>query len=76
VFGVWGLGVLGLGYWAKPPLPNPQSPIPNPQSNNFKFKKNILFKKLNNKINLKTKINHLKIKKCPQLTQKSVQYHF
>jgi len=23
---------LGIGDWAQPPLPNPQSPIPNPQS--------------------------------------------
>jgi len=26
--GDWGLGI---GYWAQPPIPNPQSPIPNPQ---------------------------------------------
>jgi len=23
---------LGIGDWAQPPIPNPQSPIPNPQS--------------------------------------------
>jgi len=23
---------LGIGDWAKSPIPNPQSPIPNPQS--------------------------------------------
>jgi hypothetical protein len=30
--GFWGLGfgVLGLGFWPHPPIPNPQSPIPNP----------------------------------------------
>jgi len=22
---------LGIGQWAQPPIPNPQSPIPNPQ---------------------------------------------
>jgi hypothetical protein len=27
-----GFGLLVLGYWPKPPIPNPQSPIPNPQS--------------------------------------------
>ena len=27
--GDWGLGI---GDWAHPPIPNPQSPIPNPQS--------------------------------------------
>jgi len=26
----------GIGYWAHPPIPNPQSPIPNPQSPNKK----------------------------------------
>ena len=26
--GDWGLGI---GDWANPPIPNPQSPIPNPQ---------------------------------------------
>jgi len=26
------LGVLGMGLWPQPPIPNPQSPIPNPQS--------------------------------------------
>jgi len=32
--GDWGLGIgdLGIGDWAQPPIPNPQSPIPNPQS--------------------------------------------
>jgi hypothetical protein len=24
------VGVWGFGYWAQPPIPNPQSPIPNP----------------------------------------------
>jgi len=23
---------LGIGDWAQPPIPNPQSPIPNPQN--------------------------------------------
>jgi len=27
-----GVGGLGIGDWAQPPIPNPQSPIPNPQS--------------------------------------------
>jgi len=27
-----GVGGLGIGDWAKSPIPNPQSPIPNPQS--------------------------------------------
>ena len=27
-----GVGVVGLGVWPKPQIPNPQSPIPNPQS--------------------------------------------
>jgi len=27
-----GVGGLGIGDWAQPPTPNPQSPIPNPQS--------------------------------------------
>jgi len=27
-----GVGGLGMGDWAQPPIPNPQSPIPNPQS--------------------------------------------
>jgi len=26
-----GIGDLGIGDWAQPPIPNPQSPIPNPQ---------------------------------------------
>jgi len=30
----WGLGI---GDWAKSPIPNPQSPIPNPQKNIFKI---------------------------------------
>jgi hypothetical protein len=41
-----GFGVLGLGYWAKPQIPNPQSPIPNPHAflinynlNKINFKK-------------------------------------
>ena len=29
--GDWGWG-LGIGDWAKSPIPNHQSPIPNPQS--------------------------------------------
>jgi len=29
---VIGDGGLGIGDWANPPIPNPQSPIPNPQS--------------------------------------------
>jgi len=28
---VGGVGGWGLGDWAQPPIPNPQSPIPNPQ---------------------------------------------
>ena len=28
---IWGWG-LGIGDWANPQFPNPQSPIPNPQS--------------------------------------------
>jgi len=28
---------LGIGDWAQPPIPNPQSPIPNPQSPNDYF---------------------------------------
>jgi len=32
----WGVGIgvggWGIGDWAQPPIPNPQSPIPNPQS--------------------------------------------
>jgi len=27
-----GDGGWGIGDWAQPPIPNPQSPIPNPQS--------------------------------------------
>jgi len=27
-----GIGDWGIGDWAQPPIPNPQSPIPNPQS--------------------------------------------
>jgi len=27
-----GDGGVGIGDWAQPPIPNPQSPIPNPQS--------------------------------------------
>jgi len=26
-----GVGGWGIGDWAHPPIPNPQSPIPNPQ---------------------------------------------
>jgi len=30
-----GDGGLGIGDWAHPPIPNPQSPIPNPHSNDY-----------------------------------------
>jgi len=39
-----GDGELGIGDWAQPPIPNPQSPIPNPQSPIF-----IIIKKSKNK---------------------------
>jgi len=39
---------LGIGDWAQPPIPNPQSPIPNPQLDQM-----ILFNKKNKNINLK-----------------------
>jgi hypothetical protein len=39
-----GFGVLGLGYWAQSPIPNPQSPIPNPHYKLNVFLKNILIK--------------------------------
>jgi len=34
-----GFGVWGIGDWAQPPIPNPQSPIPNPQKYFFNFLK-------------------------------------
>jgi len=34
----WGLGI---GDWAQPPIPNPQSPIPNPQDKIIKNNINI-----------------------------------
>ena len=37
----WGLGIgdggLGIGDWAHPPIPNPQSPIPNPHFSALNF---------------------------------------
>jgi len=48
VIGDWGLGI---GVWAQPPIPNPQSPIPNPQilyDHLFYNKINFIFLKLNN----------------------------
>jgi len=45
----FGFGVLGIGDWAKSPIPNPQSPIPNPQSP-FRIKNT--FEKLKLKITI------------------------
>jgi len=40
-FGVWvlGFGFWGLGYWAKTPIPNPQSPSPIPNEIKKKIRK-------------------------------------
>jgi len=38
---------MGIGDWAQPPIPNPQSPIPNPQSPIPKKYNIILIKKIN-----------------------------
>jgi len=41
---VWGFGVWVLGFWPKPPIPNPhpQSPIPKEKKNNSINYKNII----------------------------------
>jgi len=41
---------LGIGDWAKSPIPNPQSPIPNPQSPNKNINEyyNLFLNKINN----------------------------
>jgi hypothetical protein len=68
-----GHGGWGMGDWAQPPIPNPQSPIPNPHFN-LKIMNFYKFKYFKNLKNNNLKIIKQKLLVIKKLFSNSIYY--